>query len=141
MERFGVRRTVTAALCLLALAEFGVTFVRAAWQLPIWGAAVGLGAGSIALMFGTTMATRWFDARRGLVLGIFAAGNATGALIFFPLFGQIIVRFGWRPCAYILACVALALIPLVLWSCASVPSDLGLPRFGATRSTRPCRRA
>ena len=132
MERFGVRRTVVSALCLLALAEFGVTFVRAAWQLPIWGAAVGLGAGSIALMFGTTIATRWFDARRGVVLGLFAAGNATGALVFLPLFGQIIERVGWRPCAYILSCIALLLIPLVILVVRERPSDLGLARFGAT---------
>lgn len=132
MERFGVRRTVVSALCLLAAAEFSVTFVHAAWQLPFWGIAVGLGAGSIALMFGTTIATRWFDARRGVVLGIFAGGNATGALIFLPLFGQIIERAGWRPCAYILSCVALALIPLVWFVIRERPSDLGLPRFGAT---------
>jgi MFS family permease len=132
MERFGVRRTVVSALCLLAIAEFGVTFVRAAWQLPIWGAAVGLGAGSIALMFGTTIATRWFDARRGVVLGLFAAGNATGALVFLPLFGQIIERVGWRPCAYILSCIALLLIPLVILVVRERPSDLGLARFGGT---------
>ncbi|HEX3467894.1 MAG TPA: MFS transporter [Candidatus Elarobacter sp.] len=132
MERFGVRRTVVSALCLLACAEVGVTFVHAAWQLPIWGACVGLGAGSIALMFGTTIATRWFDARRGIVLGLFAAGNATGALIFLPLFGQIIAHVGWRPCAFILAGVALTLIPLNLLVVRERPSDLGLPRFGAT---------
>ena len=131
MERFGVRRTVVAALCLLACAEISVTFVRAAWQLPFWGAAVGLGAGSIALMFGTTIATRWFDSRRGVVLGIFAAGNATGALVFLPMFGQIIARAGWRPCAIILACVALCLIPVVLLVVRERPSDLGLPRLGA----------
>ena len=132
MERFGVRRTVISALCLLAAAEVGVTFVRAAWQLPFWGIAVGLGAGSIALMFGTTIATRWFDQRRGVVLGIFAGGNATGALIFLPLFGQIIAHVGWRPCAYILSGVALALIPLVWFVIRERPSDMGLPRFGAT---------
>jgi MFS family permease len=132
MERFGVRRTIVSALCLLACAELSVTFVHAAWQLPIWGAAVGLGAGSIALMFGTTMATRWFDARRGLVLGIFAGGNATGALIFFPLFSQIVVHAGWRTCALVLSCMALALIPLIVFVVRERPSDLGLPRFGAS---------
>jgi MFS family permease len=132
MERFGVRRTIVSALCLLAVAEFGVTFVTAAWQLPIWGAAVGLGAGSIALTFGATIATRWFEQRRGLVIGIFSAGNATGALVFLPMFGQIIVHAGWRPCAYILSIIALAVIPLVLLVVRERPSDLGLPAFGAT---------
>ena len=132
MERFGVRKTVVAALCLLATAEVGVTFVHAAWQLPIWGAMVGLGAGSIALMFGATIATRWFDERRGLIMGVFSAGNATGALIFYPAFGAIVEHLGWRACAYVLATVALALIPLILLVVRERPSDLGLPRFGST---------
>jgi MFS family permease len=132
MERFGVRRTVVCALALLAFAEFFVTGIHAAWQLPIWGAMVGLGAGSIALMFGATIATRWFDQRRGVVMGLFAAGNATGALVFLPLFGQIIAHVGWRPCAYVLACVALAMIPVVLLVVRERPSDVGLPPFGGT---------
>ncbi|HEY4439577.1 MAG TPA: MFS transporter [Candidatus Elarobacter sp.] len=131
MERFGVRPTVIAALCLLAVAEFAVTFVHSAWQLPIWGSAVGIGAGSIALTFGTTMATRWFQARRGLVVGIFSAGNATGALIFLPLFSRIVEHFGWRTQAYILVAMALALIPLIALVIRDRPADLGLPIFGA----------
>ncbi|MDB5040213.1 MAG: ybfB [Candidatus Eremiobacteraeota bacterium] len=130
MERFGVRKTVTGALCLLAVAECGVTFVHSAWQLPIWGTAVGIGAGSIALTFGTTMATRWFQASRGLVIGIFSAGNATGALIFFPIFSQIVQHFGWRTQAYVLAGMALAMIPVILLVVRERPSDLGLPVFG-----------
>jgi predicted MFS family arabinose efflux permease len=130
MERFGVRATVVSALCLLALAEFAVTFVHAAWQLPLWGAAVGFGAGSIALTFGATMATRWFQASRGLVIGIFSAGNATGALIFFPIFSRVVDRFGWRTEAYVLACMALAMIPVILLIVRERPSDLGLPVFG-----------
>ncbi len=133
MERFGVRRTVTAALCVLAIADVGVTFVHAAWQLPIWGASLGLGAGCIALMFGTTMATRWFEERRGLVLGIFAAGNATGALIFYPLFGYLVEHFGWRACAHVLTGAALALVAVVLLVIRERPSDVGLPRFGASQ--------
>lgn len=132
MERFGVRRTVVSALLLLALAEFCITRVQFAWELPIWGATVGLGAGCIALMFGSTIASRWFETRRGLVMGIFAGGNATGALIFLPLFGQIIDHVGWRPCAYVLSGAALSAIVLVLAVVRERPSDLGLPAYGAT---------
>ena len=130
MERFGVRATVTAALCLLAVAEFGVTFVHAAWQLPIWGAAVGIGAGSISLTFGATMATRWFQERRGLVMGILSAGNATGALIFYPLYSRIVDAYGWRTQCYVLAAIALAMIPVIVLWVRERPSDLGLPIFG-----------
>ncbi len=131
MERFGVRRTVASALCLLVAASIGVTFVVAAWQLLIWGALVGVGAGTTALTFGATIANRWFETRRGLVMGLFSAGNATGQLVFLPLFGQIIVHAGWRPCAYVLAGVAATMIVVVLAFVRERPADVGLPRYGA----------
>jgi len=89
----------------------------------------------------TTIATRWFEKRRGVVLGIFAGGNATGALIFLPAFGQIIDHVGWRPCAYILSGVALCIIPLILLVVRERPSDLDLPAYGATEvdATVPAR--
>ncbi|HYZ17389.1 MAG TPA: MFS transporter [Candidatus Acidoferrum sp.] len=148
MERFGVRRTVASALCLLVAAEIGVTFVNAGWELLIWGALVGIGAGSIALTFGATIANRWFDNRRGVVMGLFSAGNATGQLVFMPLFAQIITHEGWRPCAYVLAAVAASMIVVVLTFVRERPADLGLPRYGATEvdttplmRTNPLRRA
>jgi predicted MFS family arabinose efflux permease len=148
MERFGVRRTVASALALLVAAELGVTFINAAWELLIWGALVGIGAGSIALTFGATIANRWFENRRGVVMGLFSAGNATGTLVFLPLFAQIIEHFGWRTCAYVLAAVAASMIVVVLTFVRERPADLGLPRFGETEvdkapvmRTNPLRRA
>ena len=43
---------------------------------------VGLGTGSMALVFAATVAQRWFVKRRGLVTGILTAGSATGQLVF-----------------------------------------------------------
>ncbi len=37
-----------------------------------------------ALVLGATVATRWFDKRRGLVVGLMTASNATGQLVFLP---------------------------------------------------------
>ena len=36
----------------------------------------------VALVLGATIATRWFVQRRGLVVGMLTASNATGQLIF-----------------------------------------------------------
>ena len=43
-----------------------------------------------ALVIIATVASRWFVARRGVVVGVLTAANATGQLIFLPLFP------GWR---------------------------------------------
>ena len=52
-------------------------FVHQSWQLVLtWGVLVGLGTGSMALVFAATVANRWFVKRRGLVTGILTAGSA-----------------------------------------------------------------
>ena len=39
---------------------------------------------------------RWFDERRGLVLGALSAANATGQLVFLPLLASLVENNGWR---------------------------------------------
>src|SRR3984957_15975811 len=69
MQRFGVRRTVLSALGLLSLAAAPSSLVTAPWQLVItWGVLVGLGSGTLAMVFGAIVVNRWFSARRGLAL-------------------------------------------------------------------------
>ena len=77
------------------------------WQLMLlWGVVIGLGTGMTALVLGATIATRWFAARRGLVVGILTASVATGQLVFLPLLASLTERFGWRM-ALALVCVML----------------------------------
>src|SRR3712207_7864125 len=76
MERFGIRRVVVGALLLTAAGSGLTVFMTASWQLVLlWGFAVGLGTGSMALSLVATGTGRWFVARRGLVSGILTAGG------------------------------------------------------------------
>src|SRR5260370_31385590 len=85
MTRFGVRRVMLAALATLAVAAAVSTFMQSTWQLvALWGVLIGVGTGSIALVLGAMVATRWFVNRRGVVTGIFAASPATAQVIFWP---------------------------------------------------------
>ena len=71
------------------------------WQLILlWGIVVGIGTGLTAMVLAVTVATRWFNHRRGLVMGIFAASNATGQLLFLPLIAQLrpTTAGAWRWC-------------------------------------------
>ena len=85
MDRFGVRPVLSAALMLIAAGSALSVFMTASWQLVLlWGVLVGIGTGSISMGFVATVATRWFEARRGLVTGVLTAASATGQLIFLP---------------------------------------------------------
>ena len=74
MNRFGVRRVIMFAMALIAgglLASLAMTQV---WQLILlWGIVVGVGTGLTAMVLAATVATRWFNHRRGVVIGMLAA--------------------------------------------------------------------
>ena len=107
MARFGVRRVMLFALSTLAVAVGLSTLMQAAWQLVVlWGVLVGIGSGSMALVLGATVATRWFVRRRGLVTGLFAASTATGGLVFLPQQAAIVESAGWRTAVLLVAAVA-----------------------------------
>jgi len=96
----------------------------------LWGVVIGIGTGMTALVLGATIATRWFVARRGLVVGIMTASVATGQLVFLPLLASLTERLGWRT-ALALVCVVLGVSALaVLMLMRDRPSDLGLRPFG-----------
>lgn len=130
MERYGVRKTIAGALALLACASLVVTRVSSIWQLLLWATMVGIGAGCIALTLGATIANRWFLKNRGTVLGIFTAGNATGQLVFLPMFGALIEHQGWRTCAYILSALMCVLIVFFCLIMRERPVDVGIPPWG-----------
>jgi sugar phosphate permease len=132
MERFGVKRVVTAALVLVAVGSGLTTVMTSAWQLwALWGLAVGVGTGSMALVFGAIVANRWFHTHRGLVTGVFSAANATGQLIFLPALAALIAGPGWRFAALTVSAVALLLAPLVWAVLADSPAHAGTTPYGA----------
>ncbi|MCO1657263.1 MFS transporter [Pseudonocardia sp. S2-4] len=132
MERFGIRKVVTAALLVVATGSGLTVFMTASWQLILcWGVLVGLGTGSMALALVATVTGRWFEARRGLVSGVLTAGGAAGALVFLPLVAVISEGYGWRPASLGVAGAALAVAPFVLWLLRDKPSDLGVLPYGA----------
>ena len=132
MERFGIRRVVAAALVLVA-AGSGLTLVMTSpWQLwLLWGLAVGVGTGSLALVFGAIVANRWFVRHRGLVVGVFSAASSTGQLVFLPAIAALAAGPGWRWAAALVAGFALLLVPAVWALLRDSPADVGTTAYGA----------
>jgi MFS family permease len=131
LNRYGLRNvTLTAQLIVVSalVLSLGMTEV---WQLVLlWGVVIGIGTGMTALVLGATIATRWFTARRGLVVGIMTASVATGQLLFLPLLASLTERFGWR-LALGFVCIMLGVAALaVALAMRDRPSDLGLRPFG-----------
>jgi MFS family permease len=95
MDRFGLRRTMLAALALIATGVALTPLMTQPWQLVLlWGVIVGTGSGTTALVLGATVVSRWFAVRRGLVMGVLTASTATGQLVFLPFLASLAVNHG-----------------------------------------------
>ncbi|MGV8988744.1 MAG: MFS transporter [Cypionkella sp.] len=131
MNYWGVRKVATFALVLILAGIVASYFMSQLWQLvALWGVVIGMGTGMTALVLGATIATRWFGARRGLVVGMMTAANATGSLVFLPLLASLSETFGWRSALTVLVAVLLVAVLMILIFMRDRPADVGLPRFG-----------
>src|ERR1700719_4587822 len=114
LNRYGLRNVTLSALLVVVSALLTSLAMTKVWQLMLlWGVVIGIGTGMTALVLGATIATRWFAARRGLVVGILTASVATGQLVFLPLLAHLTERFGWR-IALALICVLLGVSAIAL---------------------------
>jgi sugar phosphate permease len=131
IESYGVRRIVIAAITLIVSGLLLALVMTHVWHLVLlWGIVVGIGTGMTALVLGAIIATRWFVARRGLVVGMLTASSATGQLVFLPLAAWLVEHVGWRFALLptIGALIAVGLLVVVFMR--DWPSDLGLAPFG-----------
>ena len=131
MERWGLRRIVLAALALLAASVAMTTRMHTQWELTLlWGILVGSGTGVTSMVLAAVVATRWFDERRSLVVGLLSAANATGQLLFLPMLARLIELRGWRAAALIVAGAAVVVFAIVAVFMRDRPEDIGLKRYG-----------
>ncbi|MFN8704541.1 MAG: MFS transporter [Rhodospirillales bacterium] len=138
MERYGVRRCILIALLVLACAIASTALMEHVWQLiVVWGVLVGTGAGFLATVLAATVASRWFTAKRGLVIGIFSGAAATGQLVFLPAMSSINSVYGWRVTLICIVGVLCALLPLVVIFFRERPSDVGMLPYGETKPAEP----
>jgi MFS family permease len=138
MDRFGPRRLVLVGLVIVSISLVASARMAAQWQLLLfWGIFSGIGTGLVGTVLGATVASRWFMARRGLVLGIFGGASSAGQLIFVPLLMYLVITIGWRTSIFLLTGVILLLIVPVWLLLRDDPADVGVLPYGAPPQLTP----
>ena len=130
--RYGLRKVTVIALATIATGAALTTQMTQPWQLYLlWGFVVGVGTGCMATVFASTVASRWFVARRGVVTGVLTAATASGQLVFLPLLTHLADTNGWRSVSITVAVATASVIPVVLLFMRNRPEDVGLLPYGA----------
>jgi sugar phosphate permease len=131
INRFGVRVVVVSAVALIVTGILASMAMTEVWELvALWGVIVGIGTGMVALVLGATIAARWFVQRRGLVVGMLTASNATGQLIFLPLIAKLTEAYGWRSALAFVVAMLLVAGAVALMLLRDRPADVGLAPLG-----------
>lgn len=131
INRWGMRRTCSAAAALVAAGVLLASQLKAQWQLvALWGFVVGAGTGGTSMVLAAIVSSRWFHARRGMVLGALSAANATGQLIFLPLLARVVEGVGWRSACLVIGVVAVAMALLVWIFMRDSPESMGVRPYG-----------
>lgn len=131
MLRIGVVNVVLISILLSVVGLVLTVLAYEKWHLLVSiGVCLGIAAGVIGLGLASTIAIRWFNLRRGLVIGILTSAFAAGQLMFVPLMAWITTLFDWRfavlpPMIGIAICGVLYVLFGKDW-----PAQLNMPAYG-----------
>lgn len=125
------------SLCLSA--GYGlVSLTTAIWQVVcIYALLISVASLLLGQLASSTLVTRWFDARRGLALGIATMGTSLGGLVFPPLLQWMIDTVGWRMALQWTAAgtFLITVIPVMLLV-RNRPDDMGIDSDGSPSDSK-----
>jgi len=130
IDRFGPRRMLSIGFVLLSIAY--LLYSRLASLGMLYGIHVIMAVGLLCAgtMTCIILLSNWFDAKRGLALGIALVGTSLGGIVLSPLNAALIQRFGWRQTFQIEAALPIVLMLVVLLIVKNSPREVGASAVG-----------
>jgi len=95
-DRHGARMVVAIGGLMLGAALVLTGAVISLTQYYLCFGVLGAAGMACMLVPSTTVVTRWFVRSRGTAMGVLSAGNAGGAVVFYPMSAWLIATRGWR---------------------------------------------
>ena len=133
IDRYEPRGVLAGSLLALGVGVLATASIQQLWQLYLaYGILVSLAAGGPSMATISAVAARWFETRRGLVIGLAMSGVSTGQVVLIPLAMWLTATFGWRAGYGALgAIVCLVALPVVWLFVRNDPASIGSLPFGA----------
>ncbi len=128
VDRFSLRWLITFGASSLALGLWLAARADSLWSLKlIYASLIVAGPLLAGPLIAQTLATRWFNLRRGMAIGIVTVGTSVGGFLAPPVVTELHAAVGWRDANDLLALALLLLILPPVWLLVrDRPSALGL---------------
>lgn len=116
MDRVSMRALMAVGTGFIVAGFLALSLTTSIEQvLVVYGLLMAPGGVLLGSMAATVLLSRWFDARRGMALGIAMTGIGLGGLLFPPLIQALLDSFPWREAFRLLALIVLVCaVPAVL---------------------------
>lgn len=95
-DRIGRRKLTIISLVIISIGMILSVFSGGPMELMVWRVLTGLGVGGMMANLNVLVAEYASDARRGSIIGIYAAGYPIGATIGGLVAGPFIPLYGWQ---------------------------------------------
>lgn len=129
--RYGLVRMTMIAGAMVVVGLVAAARMTTVWEMWLAvGVLLGVAPGLTAMQVNAAVGSRWFVARRGLVLGLLGGAMAAGTLVFIPAAAWVAETAGWRVALMMPVAGMVLTLPLVHLLMRERPSDLGLPAYG-----------
>ncbi len=121
VDKHGPRIIIPFFGTLMGLGYILVSQTKSLWHLYLaYGLLTGIGSAVIYVPF-ITIVSRWFNAHRGLILGLLISATATGMVVQ-PIAESLISAYGWRN-SYIALGTFLSLVMIAAGIILRLPPD------------------
>ena len=131
VDRHGARVVISAGALAMGLGFIIVSRMSHLYLFYLGYVIVGVGAAGLGPVPCSAIITNWFNRRRGLALGLMAAGVGAGGVVTAPFIGYMLSHYDWREAYLSLAVMVTAVtIPLALGVVRTRPSDVGMSPHG-----------
>ncbi len=127
IDRGHVRLIMTLGAALFALGFFALSQATSLLQGALaCSLLLGPGSAMIGFVAANGLLVQWFERRRGLAIGLSAAGMSVGGFLVPPIAAELFALFDWRLTTLLLgAFVALTLLPSAWFIARARPADMG----------------
>lgn len=136
LDRVAVRYVMVVGALIAGFAFIVASRATSFAPMMFAYALLGLGISAATLIPASLVVASWFEARRGLVMGIVAAGASAGGMLMTVFAVHTIGRWGWRVAYVGLALpIFLILVPLLVSTVRNRPVESDIQRVSTKGAT------
>jgi MFS family permease len=131
-DRYGPRRVLLPSFILVGAGMMAIAYVTTLWQFYlVQGLGIGVGLAGPFVCIMSTVA-KWHKTRRGLALGIAAAGSGLSSILFPPVATKLIEAVDWQFAILILGILVLVIGVSASFFIKDPPNEIKRPLPGKT---------